>query len=322
MFGIIEPREHMYSFLRLEGSDVELCANTELHSINSRFQCEADCIAAIIAKKWPNGFVCPRCTYTECTRLSSRRLPLFECGQCGYQASPLVGTIFERTHLPLMKWFQALELFLLPDGISALRLSQEIRVTYKTAWLMLHKIRHTLGECDAQELLCGDVKVNCDMYANDTLRFHPAVQPYATAVVAGGTVTESGELERVKIQLIPHKRGGGQRANRHDLTSFIHNFVDDRASKLESFPLAFRLYLPLRREVKSAWNSIKRTYVALGITHLQAYLNEYTVRRKLLMSNSEEEKRQKLLNMCMSIPAIPYHQLITQQQNPSIAAAA
>jgi hypothetical protein len=49
----------------------------------------------------------------------------------------LVGTISERTHLPLVKWFQALELFLLPGGISTMRLSQVIRVTYKTAWLML-----------------------------------------------------------------------------------------------------------------------------------------------------------------------------------------
>jgi hypothetical protein len=39
---------------------------------------------------------------------------------------------------PLVKWFQALELFLLPDGISAMRLSLVIQVTYKTAWLMLH----------------------------------------------------------------------------------------------------------------------------------------------------------------------------------------
>lgn len=322
MFGIMKKREHMCAFLDLEGSDVELDPKTELQSFDSRFQNETDCVNAIIAMKWPNGFVCPRCAYTEYTRLSSRRLPLFECGRCGYQASPLVGTIFERTHLPLVKWFQAMEMFLLPDGISALRLSQVIRVTYKTAWLMLHKIRHTLGECDARELLCGEVKVNCDMYANDTLRFHPAVQPYATAVVAGCTVTESGELERVKIQLLPHKRGGGQRANRHDLTTFIHNYVDDRTSIVESFPLAYRLYLPLRREVKAAWNSIKRTYISLGITHLQAYLNEYTVRRQLLMSTSEDETHRKLLNMCMSIPAIPYHQLIAQQQNPSITAAA
>ncbi|MFB5678038.1 hypothetical protein ACE3NQ_12605 [Paenibacillus terreus] len=56
-------------------------------------------------------------------------LGAFECARCAHQTSALVGTIFERTHLPLTKWFQALELFLLPDGISAMRLSQVIQVT-------------------------------------------------------------------------------------------------------------------------------------------------------------------------------------------------
>jgi len=295
---------------------MELGMNTELfQTVSSRFQSEGDCIEAIIAMKWPNGFVCPRCAYTECTRLSTRRLPLFECGRCSYQASPLVGTIFERTHLPLVKWFRALELFLLPDGISALRLSQVIEVTYKTAWLMLHKIRHTLGECDARELLSGDVKVNCDQYAYDSLRYHPAAQPYATPVVAGCTVKESGEPERVKIQLISHKRGDGQRANKHDVAAFIHKHIDVPSSTVQSFPLAFRLYMPLRKEVRAAWNSLKRTYVALGLTHLQAYLNEYTVRRYLRMSDSEQEMRFSLLQMCVSIPAIPYRQLIKRHQN-------
>ncbi|WP_339301249.1 IS1595 family transposase [Paenibacillus sp. FSL K6-2441] len=306
---------------------MELGMNPELQSISSRFQSEADCIEAIIAMKWPNGFVCPRCAFTECTRVSSRRLPLFECGRCSYQASPLVGTIFERTHLPLVKWFQALELFLLPDGISALRLSQVIQVTYKTAWLMLHKIRHSLSECDARNLLSGEVKVNRDQYGTDPNRFHPVSQPYATAVVAGCTVTESGEPGRVKIQLVSHKRGSEQWATRCDLVAFINKHVDVHTSTKRWFPFVYRMYLPLRRVVRQARDSIRRTYVALGLTHLQAYLNEYTVRRHLRMSCSEEEMRQNLLQMCLSIPAIPYRQLITRHQNarhrkPFLATAA
>jgi Zn ribbon nucleic-acid-binding protein len=308
---------------------MELGTSMGLKSISSRFQSEADCIEAIIAMKWPNGFVCPRCAYTECTRLSTRHIPLFECGKCGYQASPLVGTIFERTHLPLVKWFQALELFLLPDGISALRLSQVIQVTYKTAWLMLHKIRHTLGECDAKVLLSGEVKVSRDQYGTDPKRFHPACQPYATAVVAGCTVTETGEPERVKIQLIPHKRGGGeQQADRSDLEAFINKHVDGQHTSTKRwFPFAYRMYLPLRKVVRQARDSIRRTYVSLGITHLQAYLNEYTVRRYLRMTCSEEEIRQNLLQMCLSIPAIPYRQLIAhglnaRQRKPFLAGAA
>ncbi|MFM9281891.1 IS1595 family transposase, partial [Paenibacillus jiagnxiensis] len=142
---------------------MEVQAETELQSFSSRYHNEQDCMKALIAMKWPNGFVCPRCAHTRCSRLTSRRIPMFECARCAHQTSALVGTIFERTHLPLTKWFQALELFLLPDGISAMRLSQVIQVTYKTAWSMLHKIRHAIGEFDARELLCGDVKVNSDL---------------------------------------------------------------------------------------------------------------------------------------------------------------
>ncbi|WP_198524609.1 transposase [Paenibacillus phocaensis] len=298
--------------------NVDLSANMDLPPLSSRFRSEADCIEMLIAKKWPNGFVCPRCANTACTRLSSRRLPLFECGRCAYQASPLVGTIFERTHLPLLKWFQALELFLLPDGISALRLSQVIRVTYKTAWLMLHKIRHTLGETDARELLSGDVRVSSDQYGVDPLRSHP----YATAVVAGCTVTETGEPERVKIHVVSQKRGDGIRAGRLELDTFVKRNIDVHSSTMQPFPLTFRLYLPLWREVRAAWKSLKGTYVALGLKHLQAYLNEYTVRRHLRMSGSEETMREELLHRCVAIPAISYRQLIARHQSPPLAVAA
>ncbi|MCM3700480.1 transposase [Paenibacillus macerans] len=300
---------------------MEINAGTELQPFTSRYNSEQACMEALIAMKWPNGFVCPRCAHTRCSRLTSRHIPLFECGKCKHQTSALVGTIFEGTHLPLLKWFEALDLFLLEGGISAIRLSQVIRVTYKTAWLVLHKIRHAALEFDARELLCGDVKVNSDMYGRNPSRCELS-HPYATAVVTGCTVTESGEPEQVKIRLVPHKRGGGQRANRHELAAFINGHVDVRASAVQSFPLAFRLYAPLRRVVREAWESLKSTYIALGLKHLQAYLNEYTVRRRLHLPGAKETMPQKLLRMCVAIPAIPYRRLIARQPNQPIAAAA
>ncbi|RRJ62469.1 IS1595 family transposase [Paenibacillus oralis] len=300
---------------------MEANAGTELQPFSSRYHSEQDCMEALIAMKWPNGFVCPRCAHTRCSRLTSRHIPLFECGKCKHQTSALIGTIFEGTHLPLLKWFNALELFLLEDGISAIRLSQVIRVTYKTAWLLLHKIRHAALEIDARELLCGDVKVNSDLYGCNPSRCQ-FPHPYASAVVAGCTVTESGEPEQVKIRLVPHKRGDGQRANRHELAAFINGHVDVRTSAVQSFPLAFRLYAPLRKVVREAWESLKSTYGALGLKHLQAYLNEYTGRRRLRLLGAEETMRQKLLLMCVSIPAIPYRRLIARQPNQPIAAAA
>ncbi|CAM4485704.1 Transposase [Paenibacillus macerans] len=144
--------------------------------------------------------------------------------------------------------------------------------------------------------------------------------------MAGCTVTESGEPEQVKIRLVPHKRGGEKRADRHDLTAFINGHVDVRTSAVQLFPQAFRLYAPLRKVVREAWESLKSTYGALGLKHLQAYLNEYTVRRRLRLQGglpgAEETMRQKLLRMCVAIPAIPYRRLIARQPSLPLAATA
>ncbi|MDU7477441.1 MAG: hypothetical protein E7L01_29505, partial [Paenibacillus macerans] len=78
--------------------------------------------------------------------------------------------------------------------------------------------------------------------------------------------------------------------------------------------------------VREAWESLKSTYGALGLKHLQAYLNEYTVRRRLRLQGgrpgAEETMRQKLLQMCVAIQAIPYRRLIARQPNQPLAAAA
>jgi transposase-like protein len=296
-------------------ADMGIHTGIDSQDFSILYKNEEECAAAIIAMKWPGGFICPRCAHTHCSRLTTRRIPLFECGNCRHQTSPLVGTIFEGTHLPLLKWFQALELFLLPDGISAMRLSQVIRVTYKTAWLMLHKIRHAMGEFDARELLSGVVKVNNDLYGYDPSRCQLS-HPHASVVVAGCAVTESGEPERVKIHLVPpQNRTYGERASRHDLAEFITGNVDIHASEVQLFPLAFRLYAPLRKVVREAWQSLKCTYVALGRKHLQAYLNEYTGRRRLRQSGGERTMRQGLLHMCAAIPTISYRQLTMRHRH-------
>ncbi|MFM9278941.1 hypothetical protein ACI1P2_12985, partial [Paenibacillus sp. p-8] len=169
-------------------------------------------------------------------------------------------------------------------------------------------------------LLCGDVKVNSDLYGRNPAR-PQFPHPQASAVVAGCTVTESGEPEQVKIRLVPQMRGDGNGAKRFELAAFIHEQVDVRASGVQSFPQAYRLYTPLRKVVSEAWTSLKSTYVALGTKHLQAYLNEYTVRRRLRLPGAEEPMWQKLLYMGVAIPAIPYRRLIARQPVQPLAAA-
>lgn len=67
---------------------------------------EEKCRAVVIASRWPNGFECPACGGRACCEVRSRGL--FQCNACRRQTSPIAGTIFASTHLPLRLWFRAL----------------------------------------------------------------------------------------------------------------------------------------------------------------------------------------------------------------------
>lgn len=127
-----------------------------LISLVRHFNSEDKCRKTIRQQRWSNGIVCPYCGSVHCYERSDGR---FICKDCESSFSELVGTIFENTKLPLVKWFMAMYLISShKKGISSLQLAQDIHVTQKTAWFMLHKIR-TLYVQD-KSMLHGDVE--CD----------------------------------------------------------------------------------------------------------------------------------------------------------------
>jgi hypothetical protein len=110
-----------------------------------RFNTEQACREYLFHLRWPNGFVCPKCGHTECYSLQTRHI--HECRKCHCQASETSGTIMDRAHVPLEKWFWAIYLMSTDKrGHSALQLQKEIQVGYKTAWYMLHRIRTAMQE--------------------------------------------------------------------------------------------------------------------------------------------------------------------------------
>ncbi|HEY0826887.1 MAG TPA: transposase, partial [Bacilli bacterium] len=74
----------------------------------ARFPTEEACVDYLIEQKWPAGYACDRCGCRSAYRTHTRRLPLFECMDCLYQASPIVGTVMEGSRTPMRKWFVAL----------------------------------------------------------------------------------------------------------------------------------------------------------------------------------------------------------------------
>nr|WP_052476248.1 transposase [Cohnella kolymensis] len=128
------------------------------------FDNEEICIRILYSSRWPTGFRCPRCDHAHAYTIRTRRLPLYECGSCRLQTSLIAGTIFEGSRTPLRLWFQAIFLHALPGGISAIRLASIIGTTYKTAWLICHKIRHAMTEADNHKKLTGLVHINWGQY--------------------------------------------------------------------------------------------------------------------------------------------------------------
>ena len=80
---------------------------------------------------------------TSTGRITYRRL--WKCKACRRQFSVLVGTIFERSQVPLSKWLLALYLMSASkNGVAANELRRTLGVTQPTAWFMLHRLREAM----------------------------------------------------------------------------------------------------------------------------------------------------------------------------------
>jgi len=95
---------------------------------------------------WPDGPVCPRCGGLDrITKVKGGRIGLWRCGPCKRQFTVTVGTVFERSHVKLHLWFQAAHLMASnKKGISAHQLHRTLKVNYKTAWFMEHRLREAM----------------------------------------------------------------------------------------------------------------------------------------------------------------------------------
>ncbi len=120
------------------------------------------CEQALIAARWPGGFVCPVCGVMQ-SRTSFRREGrlYWQCGGCQYQCSVTSGTVFEATKLPLTRWFLAMQLLTqAKNNVSALELTRQLGVSYRTAWLIKHKLLQAMVLAESKRQLTGRVEVD------------------------------------------------------------------------------------------------------------------------------------------------------------------
>jgi transposase-like protein len=109
---------------------------------------------------WNDGRACGYCgTLDESTDLPSRP-GYYQCNACRKQFTVMVGTVFERSHIPLNKWLMAAFLICSSKkGISAHQMHRMLGITYKSAWFMMHRLREAMAPAANAGPLGGEGKV-------------------------------------------------------------------------------------------------------------------------------------------------------------------
>ena len=291
-----------------------------------KFGTEEQCRRHLYEQRWPDGYRCPKCGHNECFNIGSRSL--YQCKACSHQASVTAGTIFDKTRTPLTKWFMAIYLASEDKrGISALALKDKIGVAYCTAWTMLHKIRHAMGERDGGYQLSGTVEMDEAFFGAPAEGGKRGRGTDKTAVFASLSLTGDGKPEFAKMKVIEADEGeavdgeavkafmngavakgseirtdGLNIYNAGSLKGYVHNRVKDNPDGHPGHLHWIHII------ISNAKAFIQGTFHGLDSTHLQRYLDEFCYRFNRRWFKSGVFSR--LVKACACSTKVRYHELV------------
>ncbi|PKP79023.1 MAG: IS1595 family transposase [Alphaproteobacteria bacterium HGW-Alphaproteobacteria-3] len=121
---------------------------------------ETEAYAMFRALRWAEGEpVCTHCGHAGAYEYQSRRI--FKCKACRRQFSVTSGTVFSHYKLPMRDYLAAVAIFVnAVKGVSALQLSRDLGVQYRTAFVLAHKLREALASEQDGVTLAGDIEVD------------------------------------------------------------------------------------------------------------------------------------------------------------------
>jgi len=290
----------------------------DLIGLMSDFDTDIECRTFLEELRWPKGPQCPRCKSMAISRITKRRM--FDCDGCRYQFSVTAGTLFHDSHLPLPKWFLAI--FLMCEskkGMSANQLKRMLKVSYKTAWYLCHRIRAAMTELNPEPLR-GTVEVD-ETYIGNGRGMGAGNRERHTMILAA--VARDGEI-RMRKATRKHR-------TRKELGEFISTHVHPETANIYTDDAA--QYGGLQSEhtwhqrvnhsigeyvrgdvhtntVESAFSLFKRSIVGsfhqMSAKHLDRYLDEFEFR-----FNNRRNKYmfRDVLMRLMDAKAMPYEKL-------------
>ena len=252
-----------------------------------RFGTDESCRDYLAAQRWPQGFVCPKCGHKHGCRLSNG---LYQCTRCHHQTSVTAGTVLHHSHVNLSKWFLAFY-FVSQDkrGISAVQLSEQIGVTYKTAWSMLRRIRSAMGQRDATHILSGVVEFDDAYFGGPKAGSKRGRGTEKAKVFVALSLDDRGNPQYLKMSVAKNIKQASVRKFAHAAVAKGSTIRSDGyrsyLTALEEYTHEHKNYLPnngmlhwLHIVVSNVKAFILGTYHGLPKDNLQSYLDEFSFR--------------------------------------------
>src|SRR5271154_4801178 len=258
-----------------------------------------NCIDYIAIRRWPNGVICPVCASTKASAFNPTRRT-WKCGshQPKREFSVKVGTIYEDSPISLDKWLTATWMLTnCKNGVSSYEIARDVRVTQKSAWFMLQRIRLAMQDDFFGSKLNGEVEVDETFIGGKARNMH--VSERKRRITGTGTKDKTavmGILERggkVRASVVPSRRKTvlQEEVRKHVTagtalysdalpsyngleTDYVHQVVDHATQYVDG-----RVHT---NGLENFWSLLNRgisgTYVSVEPFHLHRYLDEQMFR--------------------------------------------
>ena len=263
---------------------------------------------AFIAKwRWPDGPICPRCSSKNIAVISTR--DLWRCRDCQKQFSVKVGTIFEDSPIGLDKWAAAAWLIAnCKNGISSCEIARDLKVTQKTAWFMLHRIRRVMRSGGFTKL-GGEVEVDESFIGGKARNMHKAKRKRVITGTGGkdktivlGMVERGGDVrafvvdnrrkKQLQKQVREHVEAGS--AIFSDELKSYEGLQADYQHAVINHAIEYANGNVHTNTMENFWSLLKRglhgTYISVEPFHLGRYIDEQAFRYNTRKEMNDSER--------------------------------
>jgi transposase-like protein len=262
------------------------------------------CVDFVAAMRWPDGITCPHCSSQKVSYLSTRRKWKCMAKDCHKQFSVKTGSVFEDSPIPLDKWLTAVWLVVnCKNGISSYEIMRDLKVTQKSAWFMLQRIRLALKNTSWEKIggnrkpveidetfIGGDLK---NMHSAAKVRYQRRGGPHGKAIVMGmldrntrqvrAKVIPNVKRETLQKEILEHVGFGSKiytdQATGYDRVERLkQKFVHETVNHMNEY-VNGEVHT---QGIENFWSLLKRsltgTYVAVEPFHLERYVDEQAFR--------------------------------------------